>query len=273
MPTILVVSRRIRTRWTAKALCCIMATLLVVACSPVQPASLIDQTVTPVEPTATSPVTAAPSPATPPSEKRIPAYDKPDTGGPARALPFDSPAGLAAYDLAAGLGIAPEAVVVLRIQDMEFPAPGLGCPSAAAEIDASAEAATVLGQEITLAAAGQEYVYHASGWDVELCSPTPEFSDLSLPPQQGVRGAPTQAARAALAEQLGLPVESIEVRSVQAVEWPDASLGCAEPGMMYAQVITPGYLIRLDAGGKVYEVHSDLQRAVVCDRTMQADEP
>jgi hypothetical protein len=43
---------------------------------------------------------------------------------------------------------------------------------------------------------------------------------------------------------------------VRAVEWRDGSLGCAQAGMMYPQVITPGYRIVLSADGVKYEYHT-----------------
>jgi hypothetical protein len=46
--------------------------------------------------------------------------------------------------------------------------------------------------------------------------------------------------------------------TVEYVEWPDASLGNPEPGMAYAQVITPGFKIVFEAGGAPYEYHTDL---------------
>ncbi|MGC8836860.1 MAG: hypothetical protein ACP5UM_00470 [Anaerolineae bacterium] len=69
---------------------------------------------------------------------------------------------------------------------------------------------------------------------------------------------------ATLAGQLAIPVETIQVLEVEAVEWPDTSLGCPEPGMMYAQVITPGYRVRLRAGEATYTLHTDGKRAVSC---------
>ena len=56
--------------------------------------------------------------------------------------------------------------------------------------------------------------------------------------------------------QLGIAATTITVRSVEAVDWPDASLACPQPGMMYAQVITPGYRIVLEVDGKSYEYHT-----------------
>jgi hypothetical protein len=63
-------------------------------------------------------------------------------------------------------------------------------------------------------------------------------------------------AQADLAARLGVSIDQIVVVSVVFVEWRDASLGCPQPGMMYAQVITPGYRILLRGGEKLYEYHS-----------------
>lgn len=98
-------------------------------------------------------------------------------------------------------------------------------------------------------------------------SPTPAEPDLPDPGDRGqTPGAgPTyepaaarsvEQARDDLAQRSGMPPDQIVVSSVQAVTWPDSSLGCPQPGMAYAQVLTPGYLILLEAGGKVYEYHA-----------------
>ncbi len=58
-----------------------------------------------------------------------------------------------------------------------------------------------------------------------------------------------------LSERLGVPEADIEVISAQPVVWPDASLGCPEPGMQYAQVTTDGALIELGSAGTTYSYH------------------
>ncbi|MGI8643400.1 MAG: hypothetical protein ACR2LS_04720 [Thermomicrobiales bacterium] len=55
----------------------------------------------------------------------------------------------------------------------------------------------------------------------------------------------------------GLRYEQVEVVQVEAREWPDSSLGCPEEGGFYAQVITPGYLIRVTAADETLEYHTD----------------
>lgn len=72
-------------------------------------------------------------------------------------------------------------------------------------------------------------------------------------------------ARHYLSQVLGVPADSLEVLSVEGVEWPDASLGCPQPGMAYIQVLTPGFRVTLRAGSATYVAHTDMGRqAVVC---------
>lgn len=63
-------------------------------------------------------------------------------------------------------------------------------------------------------------------------------------------------ARADLASRLGVDAAAITVERVEAVTWPDTSLGCPQPGMAYAQVQVDGALIVLAVDGQEYEYHS-----------------
>jgi len=74
-----------------------------------------------------------------------------------------------------------------------------------------------------------------------------------------------ELSRADLACRLGIDGAKIEVLSAEEVQWPDASLGCPQPGMAYAQVQTPGFKIMLQARGQTYTYHTDEGRtAVLC---------
>lgn len=64
-----------------------------------------------------------------------------------------------------------------------------------------------------------------------------------------------------LAKRSGISVDQITLVQVQTVTWPDGSLGCPQPGMMYPQVLVDGLLIQLRAKGDVYEYHSGGNRA------------
>ncbi|MBI4504950.1 MAG: hypothetical protein HY691_05395 [Chloroflexi bacterium] len=73
--------------------------------------------------------------------------------------------------------------------------------------------------------------------------------------------------RADLARRLGVDAQAIAVLRTESVDWPSTALGCPEPGMVYAQVITPGYRVVLEHGGRQYTYHTDRrQRFVLCTR-------
>jgi hypothetical protein len=63
-------------------------------------------------------------------------------------------------------------------------------------------------------------------------------------------------AKEDLAERLSTAVDQIQLVEFRAVVWPDASLGCPQPGMVYIQVPQDGALIILAVGEKRYEYHS-----------------
>jgi hypothetical protein len=92
---------------------------------------------------------------------------------------------------------------------------------------------------------------------------TPSTSPASAWPSDA--DAAVQAAINDLAARLKIAPENVQVASVQAMDWPDTSLGCPKPGMFYAQVITLGYKIVLSVEGKQVEYHADKKgRVVTC---------
>ncbi len=64
-----------------------------------------------------------------------------------------------------------------------------------------------------------------------------------------------------LASRLKAPVSQIEMLRFETVTWPDSSLGCPQPDMLYSQAQVEGYCIRLRHNGKVYEYHGCEDRA------------
>jgi hypothetical protein len=93
---------------------------------------------------------------------------------------------------------------------------------------------------------------------------TQQDMDASLtacPPVDGANKM-VEMAKADLAQRLGLSTDQIEVQGFEPAEFPDASLGVPEPGQIYAQVITPGYIIELTAAGQAYRYHASEERIV-----------
>lgn len=102
-------------------------------------------------------------------------------------------------------------------------------------------------------------------------SATPGATLLDIDP---VAAELTALAQRQLAGQLDLPVRRTRVIDVQAVVWPDSSLGCPQPDQMYAQALTNGYRIVLEAAGERTAFHADFDRVFICpagDEVLPAD--
>jgi hypothetical protein len=78
-----------------------------------------------------------------------------------------------------------------------------------------------------------------------------------IQPPTGQGPEAVQAAVANLSQALSIAESQVQVVSYEQEQWPDSCLGLADPGEMCLQVITPGWLILLDAAGKQYEIHTD----------------
>lgn len=111
----------------------------------------------------------------------------------------------------------------------------------------------------TVPAAGPRVPAHVT-------EPPEAREQLPLSPEELRKAAAVDQAMKALAETIGVATNAITVKLVEAVQWRDASLDCPQPGMMYAQVITPGHRVVLEADGKTYAVHTADAYAIVCQR-------
>lgn len=87
-------------------------------------------------------------------------------------------------------------------------------------------------------------------------SPTPNDAPV-LPPKAALE------AQKALAEVLGVPLESITIASVKQAEWTDSCLGLGGPAESCLQSIVPGYQVRLESGGKLYEYRTNEDGSVL----------
>lgn len=67
-----------------------------------------------------------------------------------------------------------------------------------------------------------------------------------------------------LSEKLAIGKENIRLVKVINKEFTDTSLGCPATGKIYAQVITPGYQIVLEALGESYIYNAGLNIVITC---------
>jgi hypothetical protein len=103
----------------------------------------------------------------------------------------------------------------------------------------------------------------------EKITPSPMASEIKPP---DATEPVVQVAQSDLARRLGLATEAIYLVSIEEAKWSDASLGCPEPGIMYAPTVTPGFLVVLQAADKVYEYHADTRQNVIYCKP-QAERP
>ncbi len=105
----------------------------------------------------------------------------------------------------------------------------------------------------------------------------PQGSDTTVYEQgdidEGLRPFITEATDD-LAARLAIDPADVEVLSAVLVTWPDASLGCPQPGMQYAQVLTDGSIIELGVGEGddmvVYRYHTGGSRGpFLCDQPLE----
>jgi len=82
------------------------------------------------------------------------------------------------------------------------------------------------------------------------------------PPSVEEQVALVDEAIADLVRHLDVGANEINVRGIVPTEFQDASLGVPEPGETYAQVITPGFVIRLEVKGEFYVYHAAGDRVV-----------
>jgi hypothetical protein len=83
-----------------------------------------------------------------------------------------------------------------------------------------------------------------------------EVMDLSQLALEDLPAA-VQAAINKLSESLQISTDQIEVVAARHVEWRDECLGISSRGSMCAQVITPGWVVVLQAEDREYTFHTD----------------
>ena len=226
--------------------------------------------------------------------------------------PVDLPMGsytqvffLARDDAVERSGVKLETLVIKSVEAVEWPNTSLGNP----EPGMSYAQVIVPGFKLVLELrrTGSTYTYHTSTdrvvfisaavsildtIDPEQCSFMHNinacFSD-GEPPADLPMGSYLEVfhqARFDVVERFGLNLEAIVIKNVEAVEWDDTSLGNPEPGMLYAEVIVPGFMLVLESRetGATYTYHTSIDSIVFIesaegvvldlpDSPVQNDEP
>ncbi len=88
--------------------------------------------------------------------------------------------------------------------------------------------------------------------------PLPSGTPAAVPPARWQAITDDLAAR-------GVEGEPVLVSS-EAVTWPDSSLGCPSPGVMYTQALVDGLRVVVDAGGRRWDYRLGGGRLKLCER-------
>lgn len=178
---------------------------------------------------------------------------------------------LVRQDLAERLGIAKDQIRMVSVESVEWGNSGLGCPKPGmGYLDVMTP-----GYAIVLRAAGQEWDYHTGPDQFVLCHAETEEKLVEQPraAEPMVSDAKTadlvEEAKADLSMRLNISTADIVLQWAGAVEWPDSSIGCPEPGMNYLMVVTPGYLIKLEAKGRIYQYHAGENSPFYCENPQE----
>ncbi len=62
-------------------------------------------------------------------------------------------------------------------------------------------------------------------------------------------------ATADLAARLAIAPSAVRLVEAAFVTWNDSAMGCPQPGILYAQALQEGALVRIEAGGRTYPYH------------------
>jgi hypothetical protein len=90
------------------------------------------------------------------------------------------------------------------------------------------------------------------------------LSACQTQPAAEAQETPAEKGRQLVADHLNLALEATTLVSSTAVEFSDSSLGCPQPGMAYAQVITPGHRVIVEADGRRFDVRVAGSHARIC---------
>ncbi len=179
--------------------------------------------------------------------------------GPVHGTAQITPAQQAAIaSLSQTLGIPADQIMVVSSEAVTWPNGCLGVQ----KLGVMCTQNMVPGYRIVLEAGGKQYEIHTNR-DGSIVVPATNV--LQVP------GPADTVAIHQLATNLGIADSDVKLVSSAAVEWPDSCLGGALFQVMCAQIVTPGYLIVLDAGGRQYEYHTNQDASIIMPATLAMD--
>jgi hypothetical protein len=184
----------------------------------------------------------------------------PGQGSPEKLSDAERGAAVLAIDtLAAELKIPREQIEVDTVRAIEWRDSSIGCPKpGVAYLDVITP-----GYKVTLRVGKVVHVVHEAGNRALVCRQDKDLGGIT-PQRELTFGPQLVAARRDLAGRIGVTEREIQFVSADSKTWSDASLGCPEPGMQYAQAEVPGWVLTFRQGERLFTYHTDLDRTIPC---------
>ncbi len=168
---------------------------------------------------------------------------------------------LAKSTLEERVGIPADTIRFAYATAAEWPDSGLGCP----EKGMSYRPVLTPGYIVSLQIDDHTYIVHVAGTTAIMCNRAAGQGQQSRTARMEQASKLLNAAREELAEKLNVQPTQIKITAIEAKTWPDASLGCPQPGTQYTQIETPGLVIDLELGGSNYRYHTSLEEVMLCE--------
>lgn len=96
-------------------------------------------------------------------------------------------------------------------------------------------------------------------------TPTPTPSIYIAPPNTNIPDDLIAKIKIDVSSRYKIDQKEITIAKVEKTDWPNSSLGCPKPGMLYLQMITRGYTVTVSAQGKNYTYHTSLKEITTCN--------
>ena len=109
---------------------------------------------------------------------------------------------------------------------------------------------------VSLVAAALLLAACAAGTDVPTVQGNPSLNDV-LPPEVALN------IQNQISQILGVPVESIQLESIEQTDWPNSCLGLPEAEEACTEVITPGWSLAFNIDGQEYRFRVDQTGTVI----------
>ena len=169
-------------------------------------------------------------------------------------------------DLRARVGREADDVRLLSVDKFTWADAGWECARPAADAEDAVRSADTRGYRIVYAVGGRAYVYHTDTRGAFFLCRDRQWLALAGEPVllDPIAEALVDRSRQDAARRLEVDEDALQLVSVLALVWPDASLGCPKTNADYPEQETPGYRIvfRTQETSAIY--HTNAQDILFC---------